>query len=187
MSTKASKAALRIVASAQQLPQQLDLFSESSPSSRIISLGFDGVDFGSFERLIKNEHIKTIVDVRLSPSFIGRGFSLDNFSSLIQHHSIGYEHMPALANKYIGEHWDAGIILNRYAEHVWTNRELLVQLKHKAAEGPLLLLGRTPHVGLSGRSILIDALVELGLIFSLRSIERTEDLSSQVLGERLEN
>ncbi|RKH15338.1 DUF488 domain-containing protein [Corallococcus sp. CA053C] len=169
------KPILRTVVLARPAPQQLELFGEAFSLPKIISVGLDGIDFDLFEEIIKTENIKHIIDIRLSPSFLGRGFSLEVLRSLIQREGVNYEHAPVFANKYVGESWDQAKVMHKYAEYIWTQKDALAQLKEKASAGPLLLLGRATHHCVSGRSILTNALTELGLWFSLRAIDNFED------------
>jgi hypothetical protein len=170
-----------------QPPQQLELFASLFEPPKIVSVGFDGITFTLFESIIRTEGIKKVIDIRLSPSFWGRGFSIESFRALLEHSKTSYEHVPVFANKYIGDSWDYDVTMRKYADYIQTQRDALLELEDKVREGPLLLLGRTPSHGASARAILVNALIELGLTFSLRVIDKIDDPTKHMHSRALES
>jgi len=155
-------------------PQQLDLFDATLASRKIVSVGIDGLDLECFAHIVASEKIRRVIDMRLSPSFLGRGFSPENVRSLLQRADVAYEHVPALANRYIGDSWDDTFVLQKYATYIRAQHGALQQLNDRIANGPILLLGRTPAHAFSSRAVLVNALLEVGSSFVLRIVEKAD-------------
>ena len=62
----------------------------------IYTVGYEGLDIGSFVARLKQVGVKTIVDVRQLPLSRKRGFSKKSFSQALALADIAYVHMPTL-------------------------------------------------------------------------------------------
>jgi hypothetical protein len=167
-----SKVPLRVISSPRPMePRQLELPGMLAEPHRLVSVGYDALDFEALLRILRDEGIRRIADIRVSPSFFGRGFSVDGVSAALDELGIQYEHWEPLTNRFIGQSWDQQVVLRRFAEHVQGATEALQHLREKVKEGPVLLLGRAPSHAQSEREVVVEALLGLDEPFTLRIID----------------
>jgi len=84
---------------------------------------------------------------------------------------VEYEHFPVLANRFIGKSWNSHVVMQMYMDHLKAHRDALQQLYAKIADGPVLLLGRTPHHEQSTRAAIVNELTTLKNDISLCIID----------------
>lgn len=140
-------------------PTQLT-FRGFSNEPRIISLGLFDVDFDEFKRILKENDIKQIIDIRLSNSFERNGFSPIKFRLLLVSLSVSYIHYKQLANPFLGQIREPGLLLAKYREYLWKEcRDELSELVSIVRNGPTLLVGWSSDSGSrTEQEVLIDLL-----------------------------
>jgi len=129
----------------------------------LFTIGYGGRDPGQFVEALKDNGVKTVVDVRLRPdrAFLGvfaRVGSSDNgIEKLLSSAGIGYLSIPELGNPYREEEdWR-----EPYKRLLSERRELLVERLEGLAE-PICLLCAERDPARCHRSIIADHLTEQG-------------------------
>jgi len=128
---------------------------------RVLSVGFDSLDFHSFRRLLLDTGVRHVFDVRHLASFRGRGFSPALAEATFRELGVSYQRCVDLANEHVGSSPNQELVLQRYATRL--RAEPSATLRHIAEcalRAPLLLLGREPaHFG-TEREVLVELLAE---------------------------
>lgn len=165
--------ALEVVPATSPLPpQQMELPGLLVHPATLVSVGIDGLEFDDFVHILRQNGIRQLADIRVSPSFYGRGFSREGVSSLLAELGVHYEHMRQLGNRFIGDSWDQRVVLQRFSEHVRSSQEALRHLRDKVRAGPVLLLGRGRAHEQSERAVVTKALAELDSQFTLVALDQ---------------
>ena len=138
----------------------------------IISVGLDMLDYSSFELLVKTCEIAQIVDIRISPSFWGRGFSRPAIDDLFFRTGIVYRQCPELANVFVGDSAlsHAGVVLERFRDHIRAKADLLQSFGTLVSHGPVLLVSRSSLHAHSERAIVVEELARIGVKFDLHVV-----------------
>lgn len=136
-------------------------WAASSCKERLLSVGFDSLDFAAFRRLLIDTGVRYVFDVRNLASFRGRGFSPALTEATFRELGVAYERCLDLANEYVGTSRNQQFILHQYATRLRAERSTtLDHIVECAQRAPLLLLGREPaHFG-TEREILVELLAE---------------------------
>jgi hypothetical protein len=148
-------------------PPQVSLPLVTHSTKTLFSVGIEAVEAESFAALIRSLGVTCVCDVRVSPSFRGRGgtyHSADTFGALAD---VRYCHLQALANKYNALSWNEAAGLERYASELMQNPEIVGELGKLIGHGPVVLLGRAPDHYHSERAVLCNILSKLGFEYAL--------------------
>jgi hypothetical protein len=170
---KTSRLPLELVRElASSSPVQMSLPFIKPAARAVISVGFDALDFPAFVALVKGVEARRVVDVRISPSFVSRGFSRPGVDVLFQQMGVTYVSATELGNRFVGQplepEWAAS---NRFREYLRGHMELLRTLATWIATGPIVLMSRTARHEESERAILLDEIVRLGTDFDLYLVD----------------
>lgn len=146
---------------------QLGLPRISTREARIISVGWDGLSWDDFVTLLRVAQPSRVVDIRVSPSFQALNIKPEQFAAMLNSSGAEYVHAPALANTFVGEHWNPAVALEQFQVYLRSRDSELQQLRAWVSAGPVLLLGRSRNHVMSERSILVDALGRIDPGFTL--------------------
>lgn len=166
--TEMDRALLRTVAAPHQpVPKQLELLPDPAQCDRLLVVRYPFLDFEAFRQLIVGERIRTVADVRGSPSFFGRGFTRSGVLELLEQHGAVYRLRATLANPFIGQSWDHNALVRQYFEYLQHRQDELTWLRDVIRQGPVLLLGGHREFHGSDVAALVDALAHLDDAFTL--------------------
>jgi hypothetical protein len=134
---------------------------ERPARGRLLSVGFDTLDFHGFRCMLEQTRVKHVLDIRLLASFRGKGFSPDAVDRMFNEFGVRYERSLELANAFVGSSSNSHSILSRYGAHVRSEGGGMFQkLISWLQAGPVLLLGRDAmHFG-AEREIIVDCIAE---------------------------
>lgn len=154
----------QLAAVARPREEQLALASWQQPGAarRLLSIGFDALDFPSFQQVLKASGVRHVVDIRMLAAFRGRGFAPDIVGRTFRDLGVGYLRCRDLANIYASSSSNHHLVLKRYSAHLRENADgALSQVANLLLTGTVLLLGReAEHFG-SDREVLVEQLAEL--------------------------
>ncbi|GEM_PF-2686621 len=89
---------------------------------------------------LQNHHIRTVVDLRLAPSFRRLNLRYESFCAVLAESGVGYEHLFELADPNPGDAWHLVRYRNLLTEHYRGRRAQLERLQTMSCDGPLLLI-----------------------------------------------
>jgi hypothetical protein len=140
-------------------PQQLGLDGVPARTDTLLSLGLQGISFVTFTSVLRRHSVRTVLDLRVSSSFRGDGFSMHQVLVLFEANRIRYRRLPALVNRRDDGSLNEHVRQRRYAAFLADQRPSLAEVRALILKGPAVLLGwESNHAG-SDRAILIDALL----------------------------
>jgi hypothetical protein len=143
-------------------PQQLRLEGVPARTDTLISVGLHGLTFMSFATLLRKHGVRVVLDLRVSSSFRGNGFSMQQVFTLFDELRIHYRRLPALADRRDDCTLNEHVRQRRYAAFLDGCIADLVAVRSLILKGPAVLLGwESAHLG-SDRAILADALQRVG-------------------------
>ncbi|MFS8067451.1 MAG: DUF488 family protein [Byssovorax sp.] len=151
--------------------QQLGFVAVSGRAETVISLGIDGMDWESFRELILAFNIRRVVDIRLLPAFLGRGFDPAVVFDVFSQRSIIYERMLQLSNRFLGDSVNQHVVFNKFQAYLRDCKEPLLRLREQIEQGPLLLLGRAADHHGSERDAVLSALGAIKGGFELIAVD----------------
>lgn len=157
-------------------------------SGRLLSVGFDTLDFDGFRTVLVQSRVKYVLDMRLLASFRGRGFSPDLVDRTFIELGISYERSIDLANAYVGTSSNVHSVMQLYSMHLRNDGiASLDRLISWLRAGPVLLLGRDPtHFG-AERQLVVDCIAERFVpleVVVLNSCRQAEfDAMAYLIGE----
>lgn len=131
------------------------------PTSVLISLGYEGCSFDDFDYLIRRCQPRTLIDVRISPSFTTRGFTPDAVIHTLTECGVSYHYASQLGNRFISDHWDPAASLETMRKYLAQHAHLLDWLRGSLREGRVVLMGRSPNHHESERAVIVEELVRL--------------------------
>ena len=149
-------------------PKQLELLSTMAwKTNTVVSVTIEDWRAEQFAALIGRLLIRMVIDVRLSPSFYGNGFSRTAVLEMFESRRIAYCRRPQLANCHVGTTWNEIVALQRYEEQLREQSEDIEWLAEQVNNGPVMLLGSNDQHGGSERDVLIRSLQRRGVEFDL--------------------
>ena len=139
-------------------PQQLTLHGVPAHPDTLISLGLRELDFATFSSVLREHSARILLDLRVSPSFRGSGFSVARVQHLFDSQRIHYKRLPSLVNCAEDVQLNPHVQQRRYAAFLEQQKPALAELRALIRRGPAVLLGwDSSHEG-SDRAVLVDVL-----------------------------
>lgn len=80
-------------------PIQLEMMALLGPRPSVLIVAIDGIDYAQFKRVLIGAGVRSIVDLRLSPSFYGRGFRRELVEPLLRQNGVVYAWLPDLLTR----------------------------------------------------------------------------------------
>jgi hypothetical protein len=126
----------------------------------LVSLGMGDLDFDTFAAWLRRCGARAVLDLRVSASFRGVGFSVARVRQLLDATGVEYTRFPDLANVVEDLRVDPRVLLRRYEVHLEAarRRPLLDDLRSMVRRGPAVVLGWEPEHRGSDREALVDVL-----------------------------
>ncbi|MBK8255372.1 MAG: hypothetical protein IPK82_22275 [Polyangiaceae bacterium] len=146
----------------------------SERTNNLVSLGFDGIEFHEFQRLLEILQIRHVVDIRTLAAFRGDGFRLHLVEQLFKNLQINYQRFFELENRFFVSELGHTLAMHRYSLIVAGAVQSLQKIGSLTASGTVLLVGSgTSHQG-SDREVITDQMRRLGLDFDLWVVQKKE-------------
>jgi hypothetical protein len=124
----------------------------------LISLGLQGLSFDTFALALRRHGVCIVLDLRVSSSFRGEGFSMEHVLALFEGARIRYRRLPSLVDRREDPGLSEAVRQRRYALFLEEQRDALGEIRASIRKGPAALLGwEALHAG-SDRAVLVDAL-----------------------------
>lgn len=139
-------------------PQQLSLQGVPARPDTLISLGLRDLDFATFASSLREHGVRIVLDLRVSSSFRGSGFSVNRVFGLFEANHIHYRRLPKLVDRRDEVPLNAHVRLRRYAAFLEEQKNVLLELRTLVRAGPALLLGWETDHSSSDRAILVEVL-----------------------------
>ena len=116
------------------------------------------LDFTTFASLLREHAVRVVLDLRVSSSFRGSGFSVERVFEVFEGCRIRYRRLPNLVNRRDDAPLNEHVRQRRYAAFLEEQKTALAELRALVRAGPAVLLGWEADHATSDRAILIDAL-----------------------------
>jgi hypothetical protein len=142
-------------------PHQLGLEGVPARPDTLISLGLQGIDFTDFASTLRRHGVRVVLDLRVSSSFRGSGFSMQLVLALFESQRVQYRRLPALVDRRDDRLVNEHVRQRRYAAFLAEQSARLAEVHALVLKGPAILIGWESHHPGSDRAILIDALQRL--------------------------
>lgn len=139
----------------------------------VLFAGYKDLTFESFVKALDHFRVRSILDIRVSPLFRGRGFDLHLVKKELTDRNIQYIHMPGFNNLFISEHMPSEESSTRYSEYLESQGDLLRLFEKLIAKGPLMLITWSSE---PGPEPLVNALSAIGIAFRLEILEHRAPL-----------
>jgi hypothetical protein len=139
-------------------PQQLTLQGVPARTDMLVSLGLQELDFATFSSVLRAHSARVLLDLRISPSFRGSGFSVPRVQVLFASQQIHYRRLPSLVNSTDDMQLDPHVRQRQYAAFLEEQKPALVELRALIRRGPAVLLGWASNHQGSDRAVLVDVL-----------------------------
>ncbi len=133
----------------------------------VVSVGLEAYEAEKLIALVRSIGAGVVCDVRVSPSFRGRGaryYFGEEFAAMAE---VRYRHWPKLCNRHGATSWNQAIMLERYARDLTEDPAAIHELGALIGNGPLVLLGRGADHDFSERAVLCSRLYALGFELEL--------------------
>ncbi len=144
--------------------EQLHLagWRDGGAPGRLLSVGFDVLDFYGFHHVLASAGVRHVVDVRLLASFRGRGFAPDIVERTFRELGVTYFRCQDLANTYSSSSLNQHLSQRKYRQHLEENAtDAIRRIADLLLMGTVLLLGRDArHFG-ADRELLVEFLARL--------------------------
>jgi Protein of unknown function, DUF488 len=167
---KPSQASLRLLTHSWARSVQLALPIGHDRASVLISAGLHPwSDEASIEATLRVSKVRTIFDIRLSPSFGGTIIERSRWLGIVKKLEIQYLHLPELANTFVDESVERS--RSMYLQYVHRQVDVLDRVLSTLEHGSVAILGFGSEQSDEDRATLIEALVTRGCISSIAILD----------------